>query len=59
MALASPSKIRAHALDFAQRVRSHPFKRVSKKFLEAVEINARQFIEDRVRRHPSRGVTLE
>lgn len=59
MALVSPSKIRQFALDFAQHNRAQPFKRVSKKFIEAVEINARLFIKDRIRRHPSRGVTLE
>jgi hypothetical protein len=56
--LISPSNARQFALEYAKSARAHPFRRVSKKFLEAVEVNARLFIQDRIRRHPSRGKTL-
>jgi hypothetical protein len=57
--LTSPSNVRQLALEYAARTRAHGFTRVSKKFFEAVEINARNFIKDRINRHPSRGKTLE
>lgn len=38
--------------------RSHTFTRVSSDFLDAVEVNTRAFIENRVLTHPSAGKTL-
>jgi len=47
------------ALNYAQATRAHKFDRVSNEFLEAVEINAINFIKDRINRHPSKGQTLK
>jgi hypothetical protein len=54
----SKSHIRRIALNYAAAHRAHRFTRVSDDFLTAVEMNALQFISDRINRHPSRGVTL-
>lgn len=62
--LTSPSKVRAYALESAARegvfrFRYHLFTGVSKSFVDAVERNARAFVEDRVRRHQLRGITFK
>lgn|SRR5215469_9131130 len=54
----SRSHAKRIALNYAARTRSHKFNRVSRGFLNAVEINTVNFIKDRVNRHPSRGQTL-
>ncbi len=56
----SPTKVKQYALEIAAEHRAAAnFTRVSKEFVDAVEANARAFILDRVKRHPTRGVTLK
>jgi hypothetical protein len=55
----SPACVRRIALNYAADTRYHKFNRVSSSFLEAVEVNALNFIKDRINRHPGRGVTLQ
>jgi hypothetical protein len=55
----SPACVRRIALNYAADTKYHSFRRVASSFLEAVEINALNFIKDRINRHPSRGVTLQ
>jgi hypothetical protein len=57
--ITSPTNIRRYALEYAKAKRAHKFERLSKTFLNAVEVNARAFIQDRVERNPSKGVTLQ
>lgn len=50
------------ALDYARRTRSHPFRFVSKQFIDDMERVARNALtrelEDRINRHPSKGFTI-
>ncbi len=58
--IVSPIKVKQLALEIAAQHRSAAnFTRVSKDFINAVEADARAFILDRVKRHPSRGRTLK
>jgi hypothetical protein len=50
--------VRKWALDYAQTNRFHKFTRVSEQFLNAIEVQAKIAIRDRVNRHPGRGKTL-
>jgi hypothetical protein len=54
----SRSCVKRIALSYAQATRYKKFERVSNSFLEAVEINAINFIKNRINKHPSRGKTL-
>ncbi len=55
----SPKHVRMIALMIANGTRAHQFSRVSKRFLDAVEVNTIRFIRERVKCNPSKGVTLE
>lgn len=63
-AMITRDNIRDMALDYAKRARPfHPFRRVSKRFIDDMEYVARRALanalEDRIDRHPSKGVTLQ
>lgn len=47
------------ALAFAQKNRAGKFTRVSRSFLERININTRNYVEAEVQRHPSVGKTLQ
>ena len=51
--------VRQWALDYAKSKRSHPFRRVSDEFLNAIESATKAAIRDRIDRAPSKGVTLK
>jgi hypothetical protein len=51
--------VRQWALDYARVHRHHKFERVSESFLIGCQIHLRNYIIDRVDRHPSKGVTLQ
>lgn len=53
------SKCKTFALEFAKANRSHKFTRVSEEFLIACEANLRNFIQSRIKSHPSVGKTLQ
>lgn len=58
--IVSPSKVRVVALVVAADCRKAAgFKRVSREFILAIEAAARAAVVDRVKRHPSKGVTLK
>ena len=54
----SKSKCKRFALEFAKANRAHKFTRVSEEFLIACEANLRNFIQSRIKSHPSKGKTL-
>lgn len=47
------------AMAYAASTKAHKFTEVSDSFLTAVEINAINFIKDRVNRHPGKGKRLK
>jgi hypothetical protein len=51
--------VRKWALDYARTNRAHPFTRVSEQFLNMIEAAVKNAIIERIRRHPSRGKTLQ
>lgn len=57
--LLNKKAVRDYALAVAAADRAHPFRRVGDEFFVAVETALRNTIVDRVRRHPSVGVTLK
>jgi hypothetical protein len=50
--------VRQYALEWAKLNRAHKFERVSESFLVMVNIKVREIVADRVKRAPSKGVTL-
>lgn len=58
MSLLNKSKVRAYALEQSRNLRNGRFKRVSKEFIDELEITVRQTIAARVHRAPTKGVTL-
>ena len=50
--------VRRWALSYAKETRAHEFTRVSEEFLLSCEMELRSHITDRIKRHPSKGVTL-
>ena len=51
--------VKRWALDYARTNRSHPFDRVSEKFLNMIEAQTKAAIRYRIDRHPSKGKTLQ
>jgi hypothetical protein len=51
--------VRDWALDWAKANREHKFERVSESFLIGCQIHLRNYIIDQVKRHPSKGITLQ
>lgn len=59
MGVLARSKVKQLALEVAAEHRAAAnFTRVSKSFIDAAERDVQAFILDRVKRHPSKGVTL-
>ena len=57
--LLNRAAVRRFALDYAKLTRSHKFERVSEGFLIRCQIELRNFVVDRINRHPSKGKTLQ
>lgn len=56
--LTKKSSVKKYAIEMAPSLRAHTFTRVSQEFLDAVEANARTFIQNRISGAPSNGKTL-
>ncbi len=59
MSLLCRSKVKALALAVSKEARGGKFNRVGKSFYMNCEANLRLYIEQRVKSHPSMGVTLQ
>lgn len=60
MSIINRTAVRKYALEVAEKERkASGFRIVSKDFIEAVEASVRSAVIDRIRRHPSKGVTLK
>ena len=57
--LINSSKVRDLALAVARQERNGRFSRVGREFLEHINEQVRVIVVDRVKRHPSLGVTLK
>lgn len=56
--LTSPTHVKRYALDVSTTCRGGKFSRVSKRFLDRIEANTRNFVAAQVKAHPSVGKTL-
>ena len=57
--ITSPSKVRAYALEAAAEMRGGKFTRVSKEFLDRIEVKVRNVVAQEIHAHPSVGRTLK